>query len=1052
MNAARRLILSVFAAALGGLAFASAPALAAAPETPEVGVELVRAGTVRLHGVLNPLASGPVEEGVYQFVYRASSKDECEGAGEVAAPVSPGLALGLGPEQVFENVEGLSAGTEYAVCLVENNLKGEPAVSAPVSFTTAIPPETPDNLEARPVAAAAATLNGVLNPGSEGDPGSYEFFYRRSASECQGENQIATSATAATGAQEEPAVASIEGLLPHTQYMFCLLARNEAGEESTLAGPVTFTTLAAAPKVEEGSLSDVASTSATLDALVNPGGAETTYTFEYAPAGGTFVPVAGPEGSGSLPEGVTGVPLSVHVQQGLAPDTAYEFRVVASNSVETVTGEPVSFTTQRAGGGSALPDGREWEMVTPPDKRGTLFYGFQLKTETAMQASVDGDVIVDDASQPSDAEPQGYANEVQVLSTRGAGGWSSQTLGVPHAEAVGPNIGTGQENEFFSADLSRELVEPRGNFVALSHQASEATPYLRSDYLNGNVSEHCESSYLSESSCFLPLVSGCPAAGECKPSVEDHADVPRGTEFGGELHGHCLQSRGCGPKFVDATPDLSHVILRSEVPLTSTPGSGEYEWSDGQLQSLPMGLAGQDIGVYNAGRQHAISVNGQRVVLESGGVLYLRDTNLPSSGDPHAQATTEIGLGSFWTASADDSRVFFTYGDLYEYDLERPEGERVKDLTVDPHVGEAAEVEDVLGASEDGSYVYFTAVGALTPDAVHGSNVYLYHDGVTTLVAPGGPSSPQEARVSPDGRWLAFVSAGDLTGYNTRDVVSGQPDTEVYLYGTDTGRLVCASCNPTGARPIGAFANYETTTGFLLTVEGWVASTVPRWYGYPPDEHEESAHQPRYLSDGGRLFFDSNDALVPQDVNGTMDVYEYEPAGLENAEGKAQCTQSSATFSERSGGCVSLLTSGTSAQPSAFLDASENGSDVFFLTTAQLAPQDMDSAYNVYDAHECTSASPCPSVLVESPPCVTEASCKPAPTPQPAIYGSPASATFSGAGNITPPPAPIAAKKTTKKTVGCKKNLVEKHGRCVQQRPRKHRAKRSAHANRRASR
>ena len=42
----------------------------------------------------------------------------------------------------------------------------------------------------------------------------------------------------------------------------------------------------------------------------------------------------------------------------------------------------------------------------------------------------------------------------------------------------------------------------------------------------------------------------------------------------------------------------------------------------------------------------------------------------------------------------------------------------------------------------------------------------------------------------------------------------------------------------------------------------------------------------RYLSNSGRLFFDSADALVPQDVNGKEDVYEYEPPG------EGSCTES----------------------------------------------------------------------------------------------------------------------------------------------------------------
>jgi hypothetical protein len=162
-------------------------------------------------------------------------------------------------------------------------------------------------------------------------------------------------------------------------------------------------------------------------------------------------------------------------------------------------------------------------------------------------------------------------------------------------------------------------------------------------------------------------------------------------------------------------------------------------------------------------------------------------------------------------------------------------------------------------------------------------------------------------------------------------------------------------------------------------------------------------YQSRYLSDSGRLFFNSSDALVSQDVNGTEDVYEYEPPGYTNAEGKVQCTLGSVGFSERSGGCVGLVSSGSSAEESAFLDASETGGDVFFLTAAKLASQDFDTALDVYDAHECTVSAPCfPTVAGVPAPCGTGDACKAAPSPQPAIYGAPSSATFSGAGNVLP--------------------------------------------------
>jgi hypothetical protein len=122
------------------------------------------------------------------------------------------------------------------------------------------------------------------------------------------------------------------------------------------------------------------------------------------------------------------------------------------------------------------------------------------------------------------------------------------------------------------------------------------------------------------------------------------------------------------------------------------------------------------------------------------------------------------------------------------------------------------------------------------------------------------------------------------------------------------------------------------------------------------------------------------------------------------------------------------------------------------VTAAKLAPQDYDTAFDVYDAHECTSAAPCiPASVASPPPCETGDACKPAPTPQPTIFSSPPSATFSGPGNITP--AAPTPKHVTKKTVKCKKGFVKNaKGKCV--RPSKKKAKKAKRASneRRASR
>jgi hypothetical protein len=200
----------------------------------------------------------------------------------------------------------------------------------------------------------------------------------------------------------------------------------------------------------------------------------------------------------------------------------------------------------------------------------------------------------------------------------------------------------------------------------------------------------------------------------------------------------------------------------------------------------------------------------------------------------------------------------------------------------------------------------------------------------------------------------------------------------------------------------------------VWAVGTWLAGSVPA-YTSGSDVYE-GRYQSRYLSNSGRLFFNSSDALSPQDVNGTEDVYEYEPPGV------GDCTASRPSYSERAGGCVGLISAGTSAEESAFLDASENGGDVFFMTTSKLLPQDFDKSFDVYDAHECTSEAPCyPVASVAPPPCTTGDACKSAPTPQPTIFGAPSSETFSGAGNITPEGATVKSAKARTLTPRAKK-------------------------------
>jgi WD40-like Beta Propeller Repeat len=889
----------------------------------------------------------------------------------------------------------------------------------------------------------------------------------------------------------------------------------------------------AVPLVVSESVLGVTSESATLTAEVNPRGVPgesgtTTYRFEYGPCtGSSSTCLSSPYGfstaAASLAPSFDVDPVSMHVQ-GLVAGTVYHYRVVAENKFSKAKGVPVEgseqvFTT-RGAGEFVLPDGREWELVSPPQKNGALIESLALSQ--VIQAAAGGGAISYATNTPSESEPPGYNLGAQVFSARGVGGgWSSGDLAPPHAVATGVGAGIGGEVRFFSEDLSAEVVQPFGAFdSSISQEASEQTAFLHSDYASGASGELCVSS------CFRPFVTG--NAG--------YANVPEpGTVFG-QTDATTGQSCSiiCGPLFVGATPDLSHVVLQSAVALTAGGGAGLYEWSAGapasqQLQPLPgkqLGLEQTADGAGGDAARNAISSDGSRVFTSTDPHLSMTDpfTHRTVAVDTPEPGCASEGCGEgaagaeFQGATSDGKRLLFSDSqklmaqgfayarqrslpgggaDLYECEVLGSAGEPACSLHDLAPAG--SQLGSVLGFSEDASWVYFVANGVLengttpVPGAVSGTcpnrraggfehttcNLYVRHGGVTSLVAvlSGGDAPDWDietgrltARVSPDGQWLAFMSQRSLTGYDNRDALSGRPDEEVFLYDGVSGRLVCASCDPTGARPHGV--EYGSTGDNLPLAGGvgvwlqssWLAANVPAWTSY---EQASAIYQSRYLSNSGRLFFNASDGLVPKDVNGTEDVYQYEPQGV--PAGEHACTSASGNGSEvfkaarpfneieREGkkiegeegaGCVALISSGASAKESAFLDASASGGDVFFLTSSRLAPQDFDDALDVYDAHECTSESPCPAVPAAAPPaCNTEASCDPAPSLQPQIFGLSGSATFSGPENLTPPAA-----KVSKKAVKCSKGKVRnKHGKCLKKsRSKRHKAKRPVHTNRRA--
>jgi len=99
-----------------------------------------------------------------------------------------------------------------------------------------------------------------------------------------------------------------------------------------------------APTAVTGAATNVTQTSVSLSGTVNPNGSESTYWFEYGPTSGYGSSTAA-QGTGP---GHGDVAASAALS-GLAPATAYHYRLVASNGAGTTYGTDRSFTTLGSG-------------------------------------------------------------------------------------------------------------------------------------------------------------------------------------------------------------------------------------------------------------------------------------------------------------------------------------------------------------------------------------------------------------------------------------------------------------------------------------------------------------------------------------------------------------------------------------------------------------------------------------------------------------------------------------------------------------------------------
>jgi hypothetical protein len=184
------------------------------------------------------------------------------------------------------------------------------------------------------IAATNATLNGTVNAGDAMASYYFEWGLTTNYGNFTATNVLATNLTTA-----EPVSADIIDLSPGTTYHFQLVAFNGAGY--SFGGDFTAVTLAEGPVVTTQPATDITTTTATLNASVNPDFSPTTVYFQW----GTTTNLTNTTTPINLTSNLTATQPVSWTITNLQLGTIYWYQAVAVNSGGTSDGSVLIFST-----------------------------------------------------------------------------------------------------------------------------------------------------------------------------------------------------------------------------------------------------------------------------------------------------------------------------------------------------------------------------------------------------------------------------------------------------------------------------------------------------------------------------------------------------------------------------------------------------------------------------------------------------------------------------------------------------------------------------------
>lgn len=642
---------------------------------------------------------------------------------------------------------------------------------------------------------------------------------------------------------------------------------------------------------------------------------------------------------------------------GLRPDTVYHVRFRAHNGSGTSFGPGIELTTLPPTAG-ALPDARRYELVSTSGLFGEPYgptdpqNGSTTPTPSLFQAAMDGNSLAY-VGEPAETGGGGAIGKYSLgndwLSTRTAQGWKTEDITPPTAgEQAFPPL-----YQAFSSDLSS------GALVAVSNpneSAPEETQcqalYARN--IDARVFEPLANVAQLSAGCGHPLfVASVPSAdlsvfqseAALTPSALEATEVPPGAP--GHATAEFVKTKPC--EFGCNLYAISHGSIQL---INLLPESGE--------PTVPNAMIGgfQEESETQPNFSNAISADGSKIFwtdTKEGRRVFVRE-NLSST----VQVSGE-GPAEYWTASPDGRYALYTEGGvLWAFDTEERGRE---ELAGEGLHGEPADVEGVIGVNTTGqdlAYVYFVASTVLAENtneqgetAQAGQpNLYVRHENpdtrksenfyVATLSSADNNLLTTEKRVTRSGDWasdlgertaevtadgthIGFESEQSLTGYNNYDpaVLGLHSIPEVYVFNAVTGRLSCASCDPSGLPPV----ENQPASASQVPVSAPAFTTMRHWLS----------------ESGNRVFFNTPQPLSPRGDRGKWNVYEWESPG------EGSCSQEES--SSVTNGCTYLISGSASEDDSLLVDADPSGSNVFFTYRGELGQAGVPAGRNqIYDA------------------------------------------------------------------------------------------------------